>query len=361
MVGYDGGRVAGGGPRRPGGGDALRAHPADPGGPGDGLARAPASWSSARRRDRAAPARPACGWRGRCRGSGSGRTCTALADDLGLAGFVLQRRGRRGGRGRGRPRRRSTASWSACGAEAPAAGRGSSASSRASSRRWATAASRSCRATRGGDASRRGRPPTPPPAPTACASCRDPADRRYRYPFINCTACGPRFTIVTGRPLRPRRAPRWPAFPMCDACRAEYEDPADRRFHAAADRLPGVRPAVALDGAGRPLAADPSPRRPLPAAGADRRRSRASAATTSRAGADDEAAVARLRGAQAARGEAVRGDGARPRGGRSGWSGLTGAERALLDGRRAADRARPAPPGRGGRAVGGAAAPPTSA
>ncbi|HET6498514.1 MAG TPA: carbamoyltransferase HypF, partial [Coriobacteriia bacterium] len=62
----------------------------------------------------------------------------------------------------------------------------------------------------------------------------DPADRRYRYPFINCTNCGPRFTIIDSVPYdRPSTAMR--AFTMCPQCAAEYADPADRRFHAQPD------------------------------------------------------------------------------------------------------------------------------
>jgi hydrogenase maturation protein HypF len=70
------------------------------------------------------------------------------------------------------------------------------------------------------------------------ATCEDclaelfnPADRRYRYPFLNCTNCGPRLTIITGAPYDRERT-TMAAFPMCFACREEYEDPGNRRFHA---------------------------------------------------------------------------------------------------------------------------------
>ena len=82
-----------------------------------------------------------------------------------------------------------------------------------------------------------------------CPECRreifDPSNRRYRYPFTNCTNCGPRYTIIESLPYdRPRTTMK--AFAMCGECLREYRDPADRRFHAQPNACPKCGPTLEL-------------------------------------------------------------------------------------------------------------------
>jgi hydrogenase maturation protein HypF len=110
--------------------------------------------------------------------------------------------------------------------------------------------------------SRSGGEPDAPVSPdtTTCDDCLaevlDPNDRRHRYPFTNCTNCGPRFTIVQGVPYD-RPLTTMARFKMCDLCQAEYEDPLDRRFHAQPNACPECGPQLAFLAAPRPRVGAP--------------------------------------------------------------------------------------------------------
>jgi len=99
----------------------------------------------------------------------------------------------------------------------------------------------------------RGRLPVSPDV-ALCPACRaeldEPGNRRFRYPFITCTDCGPRFTVIESMPYDRERS-TMAAFRQCAACRAEYQDPADRRYHSETNSCPECGPRVWLEEGGR--------------------------------------------------------------------------------------------------------------
>ena len=240
-----------------------------------------------------------------------------LADELGARRPRAERLARRGGRGGGAPARRWSASSPGCPPRRRRSRR-SSGWSPSRSRSSASSASRSGRARAAASRAPRSRP-TARPAPTAWPSCSTPRDRRFRYPFTNCTNCGPRFTIVRDVPYdRPHTT--MAGFAMCPACRRGVRRPGRPALPRPAERLPGLRPARDADLARRRRVRGSDARRPARgrSARAARRRDRGGQGhrrLPPRVPRRRRGGGGRAARAQASRGQAVRADGAEPRGG----------------------------------------------
>ena len=180
--------------------------------------------------------------RGQVQGVGFRPAVWRLAREMGLAGDVRNtgRRGSRSGSGAGR----AGFSPTGCGRALPVLARIDAVEAAPLDAPAPGRASRSWPRWPGG--MRAAVTPDAATCPQCLAEIRDPSARRYRYPFANCTDCGPRFSIVRAGPYDRART-TMADFAMCPDCAAEYRDPADRRFHAQPIACPACGPRVWLE------------------------------------------------------------------------------------------------------------------